>query len=229
LTLSAADGNTFAAFYAQPSQPSGVAVLVLPDNRGLRTYYEDLTIQLAEQGHPTLVIDYFGRSDGVNRDRPDDFEILPHLFTLSKEGLAEDITAGANYLRQISETPVVPLGFCFGGRLAFLHSTPENRFAGAVGFYGALDEINGAPGPIQTAGLMSGPILALFGGADEHIPASSVAQFDEALSAAGVDHEIVTFEGAPHSFFDLDFDGAYDEACAEAWGRVLWFLEELSA
>ena len=39
-------------------------MLVLPDNRGLSSFYEQLTIRLAEQGHTALVIDYFGRTAG---------------------------------------------------------------------------------------------------------------------------------------------------------------------
>jgi carboxymethylenebutenolidase len=50
-----------------------------------------------------------------------------------------------------------------------------------------------------------------------------VAAFDEALTAAGVEHELVTYDGAPHSFFDRSQED-FAEASADAWERVLAFL-----
>ena len=42
--------------------------------------------------------------------------------------------------------------------------------------------------------------------------------------AAGVEHEVVTYPGAPHSFFDRKQEAFADES-ADAWERTLAFLE----
>jgi carboxymethylenebutenolidase len=68
------------------------------------------------------------------------------------------------------------------------------------------------------------PILALQVGDDRNITAEHNAAFDAALSAAGVEHELVTYEGAPHSFFDRRHD-EFADASADAWARVLAFVE----
>jgi carboxymethylenebutenolidase len=71
---------------------------------------------------------------------------------------------------------------------------------------------------------MECPILALQAGDDQNITAEDNAAFDEALAAAGVEHEVVTYDGAPHSFFDRrqeDFAAASDDA----WSRVLAFVD----
>ena len=44
------------------------------------------------------------------------------------------------------------------------------------------------------------------GGADEGIPVDVVREFERALEEAGVEHEIVIYDGAPHSFFDRKFE-----------------------
>ena len=62
------------------------------------------------------------------------------------------------------------------------------------------------------------PILALQAGADQNITAEDNAAFDEALTEAGVEHEVVTYEGAPHSFFDRKQED-FAEASADAWQR----------
>jgi carboxymethylenebutenolidase len=95
-----------------------------------------------------------------------------------------------------------------------------------VGFYGSLSQERwGAMSPINQAPNMRGPVLGLFGGADQGIPPDQVEAFDDALAAAGVEHEIVSYPGAPHSFFDRRYE-EHAEACADAWRRVLGFLAE---
>ena len=66
------------------------------------------------------------------------------------------------------------------------------------------------------------PVLGLFGGADKGIPPEHSTR-STSLAAAGVDHEIVTYPGAPHSFFDRCYE-EHAEACDDAWRRVLAFL-----
>lgn len=66
-------------------------------------------------------------------------------------------------------------------------------------------------------------MLGLFGGADPSIPAEAVAEFDEALTAASVDHRFVSYPGAPHSFFDRKFTD-FAEQNAAAWQAVLSFV-----
>ena len=69
------------------------------------------------------------------------------------------------------------------------------------------------------------PILALMGGADQAISAADVAAFDSALAEAEVEHEVISYEGAPHSFFDRKQE-QFADASADAWQRVLGFLEK---
>jgi carboxymethylenebutenolidase len=62
------------------------------------------------------------------------------------------------------------------------------------------------------------------GGADQSITADDVAGFERALEEAGVEHELVTYPGAPHSFFDRKQEEFAAES-EDAWNRVLAFLE----
>ena len=70
---------------------------------------------------------------------------------------------------------------------------------------------------------MQGPVLGLYGGADQGIPQEQVEAFERGLSEARVQYEIVTYPGAPHSFFDRRYE-EHADACADAWRRVLAFL-----
>jgi carboxymethylenebutenolidase len=96
-----------------------------------------------------------------------------------------------------------------------------------VGFYGVPSERNGVPGPTQRASELEAPILALQAGDDQHITAEHNAEFDQALTEAGVEHEVVTYDGAPHSFFDRKQED-FADASEDAWGRTLAFIERHS-
>jgi len=75
---------------------------------------------------------------------------------------------------------------------------------------------------------MACPILALQAGDDANISAEDNAAFEAALVAAGIEHELVTYPGAPHSFFDRKQE-EFADASADAWSRVLEFVERRSS
>jgi len=223
IVLQGADGNRFAAFVASPEDPSGAGIVILPDVRGLYRFYEELALRFAERAHTAVAIDYFGRTAGVSR-RGDDFEYMPHVEQTTEDGVQADTRAATELLRSAGCRSVFTVGFCFGGRKSWLAAASGHALAGAIGFYGRPGPgQDGSPGPSQRAGELAAPILALMGGDDPGIPTEAAQEFDRALAAAGVEHEVVIYPGAPHSFFDRKY-GEFADASADAWNRVLAFV-----
>jgi carboxymethylenebutenolidase len=227
IELEAADGNRFAAFEATPEEPNGIGVVILPDVRGLYRFYEELALRFAERGYEAVAIDYFGRTAGSAK-RGDDFEYPPHVAETTQEGIQADIRAAVAHLRPRTRA-IFTVGFCFGGRNSWLAAASGHGLAGAVGFYGMPgDRGDGRPGPTDLAKEVQAPILALQAGDDQHITAELNEAFDRALTDAGVEHELVTYEGAPHSFFDRRYED-FAAASEDAWRRTLDFLERHAA
>jgi len=222
LVLEAADGNRFAAFAAHPEEPGGKGVVILPDVRGLYRFYEELALRFAERGFPALAIDYFGRTAGVGK-RGEDFDYPEHVAQTTPEGIRADVRAAVEHLRGSAQS-IFTVGFCLGGRQSWLAAADGHGLAGAVGFYGQPKERE-SPGPTQRAGEMECPVLALQAGADQGITAEDNAAFEAALTEAGVEHELVTYEGAPHSFFDRKQE-EFTDASVDAWDRVLSCISE---
>jgi carboxymethylenebutenolidase len=228
LVLEAADGNRYAAFAASPDDPSGAGIVILPDVRGLHRFYEELALRFAERGHAAVAIDYFGRTAGVGK-RGEDFEYMPHVEQTTEDGVQADTRAAAEWLRAGGSSRVFTVGFCFGGRRSWLAAASGHGLAGAIGFYGRPGPgQDGSPGPTQRAGELAAPILALMGGNDPSIPVEDAEAFDRALDEAGVEHEVVIYPGAPHSFFDRKHE-EFAEASADAWSRVLAFVDRYSS
>lgn len=225
IALAAADGNRFAAYEARAVAPTGAGMVVLPDVRGLHAYYRDLVERFAEHGVDAIGIDYFGRTAGIG-DRGPDFDWAPHVPQTTYEGLRADITAAVEHLRTTTGVErVFTMGFCMGGRLAFLTDTFGLGLAGVVGFYGwpVGPSKNGTPAPADEVASFEAPVLAIFGGADQGIGAEAVATFEAALAGAGVEHRVITYPDAPHSFFDRKA-AEFADASAAAWAETLGFV-----
>jgi carboxymethylenebutenolidase len=223
--LEAADGTRFAAFEAEPDEPTGAGIVILPDVRGLYRFYEELALRFAERGHAAVALDYFGRTAGVGK-RDDEFPYMEHVRQTTQEGIQADVGAAVAHLRGSGASALFTVGFCFGGRHSWLAAAAGHGLAGAIGFYGMPGEspVDAGAGPARRAGELAAPILALMGGADPHIPREQVDEFERALKSAGVEHEIVVFDGAPHSFFDRSQE-QFRDASEDAWRRVLAFVE----
>jgi carboxymethylenebutenolidase len=223
VVLSAADGNELAAFIATPEEPAAAGVVILPDVRGLYRFYEEVALRFAERGIAAVAIDYFGRTAGAST-RDDDFEYMPHVEQLTDEAVQADTRSAVEKLRELGCTSIFTVGFCFGGRASWVAAASGHGLAGAVGFYGSPTRERGGPSAVQRSVQMEAPILALQAGDDQGITAEDNATFEQALTDAGVEHELVTYEGAPHSFFDRKYE-EFADASDDAWRRVLAFVE----
>ena len=222
LTLTSAGGTDLAAFLAMPDDDATAGVVILPDVRGLYHFYEELALRFAERGYAAIAIDYFGRTAGAAK-RGEDFEYVPHVDQTTDDGVQADTRAGVEKLRALGVGSVFTVGFCFGGRASWVAAASGHGLAGAVGFYGGPTRERGGASPVARAAQIECPIIALQAGADPHITAEDNAAFDEALTAAGVEHEIVAYDGAPHSFFDRKQE-EFQADSDDAWRRTLEFI-----
>jgi len=226
LELESADGTRFSAALAESPEPRGRAVVILPDVRGLYPFYSELAERFAAAGHHAIALDYFGRTAGPEK-RDDDFEYMPHVEQTTDDGVQADTRGAVEHLRGLGIEPVFTVGFCFGGRASWVAAASGHGLAGAVGFYGSPTRERGGPSVVQRAAQVEAPILALQAGDDQNITTDDNAELDRALNDAGVEHEVVTYDGAPHSFFDRKQE-AFADASDDAWRRTLAFVDSHS-
>lgn len=220
LTLTASDGNKFAAYFARAEKPTGAGMVVMPDVRGLHQFYKELAQRFAEAGIDSVAIDYFGRTAGIG-DRSDSFEYMPHVQAATPEGIAADTAAAIAYLKSRDGGAVksaFTVGFCFGGSNSYNQSALQPDLDGAIGFYGR---------PARSEPFiekMKAPLLVMVAGNDQATTPEQAMEFKQKLTDAGVDFEQHVYRGAPHSFFDRGFE-EWKEAGDDAWRRMLDFVK----
>jgi carboxymethylenebutenolidase len=111
------------------------------------------------------------------------------------------------------------IGFCYGGRVSLLYSLRNNNLAATVVFYGSSET---DPEILKN---LPGPVLGIFGGADQSIPLEEVDALEKGLEQAGIPHQISVYEGQPHAFM-LDAEAVQsDPVQAKAWNEMLTFLD----
>ena len=223
MVLTASDGNKLMAYFARAATPTGAGMVVMPDVRGLHTFYKELAQRFAEAGIDAVAIDYFGRTAGMG-DRGEGFEFMPHVEKTTAEGISGDVAAAIAHLRSKdggAVKSVFTVGFCFGGSSSWNQSALNPGLNGCIGFYGRPER------SLSFLSRMKGPLLLLVAGAD-FTPQEAFHDFDKKLTEAKVPHEMHIYEGAPHSFFDRNF-AEWKDACDDAWRRILTFVKEHSS
>jgi carboxymethylenebutenolidase len=221
LQLTTEDGYTLAAYGAEPEEPAGKGVVILPDVRGLHPYYEQLAVRFAEAGFSAVAMDYFSRIRGPAR-RDDAFDWRAEIGNVRPEQVATDAAAAVDHLRTRAAGPLFTVGFCFGGSQSWRLAASDLPLAGCVGFYGRPSMVVDVEPDIHL------PLLMLIAGNDAATPLSESVAMDERLTNAGKAHEAYVYDGAPHSFFDRSY-GEWQEACNDAWRRILTFTDTYAA
>ncbi len=122
---------------------------------------------------------------------------------------------------QLRAGAVACIGYCLGGRTAFIANSIL-PFRAAISYYGG----GIAPALLKRAPAQHGPLLLFWGGLDKHILPEHTAQVAAALRQAAKPHINVEVSYADHGFFCDERATYHPQAAAEAWALTLAFLRE---
>ena len=207
------------AFVAYPEGEGPFpAVIMIHEFYGLNESIVGKAKGLAEQGYMVIAPDTFRGS--TTRWIP---RAIYQAITNKPEQVNQDLDAVYAWLGsqpKIAADRVGIMGFCYGGRTSLAYSLQNNRLAATVIFYGSPET---DPEILKT---LPGPVLGIFGGADNSIPVESVNAFKASLNQAGIPNEITIYEGQPHAFM-TDMESIRSGGVqAQAWTQLLQFLDK---
>ena len=216
ITFPGPEGDLIGVFSA--ADPAKGAVLVIHENRGLTPHFRSLPTRLAADGYSALAIDLLSAESG-SASLPSEADATAALGEAPVERLVADVRAGVDELeRRFPDVKLAVIGFCFGGGMTWeLLAAGEPRIATAVPFYRPL------PDGADFSGSPEAAVLGIYAELDSRVNGSRDAAA-AALEAAGLVHELRTFDGVDHAFFN-DSGPRYDaDVAAAAYVAMLdWF------
>lgn len=224
-TIPTLEGDaTFTGYLAAPEAPAKAAVIVIQEIFGVNPGIRQKCDKLAAEGYLALAPDLFWRMEsGISLDPDVEAEFQQALDWMGKfdqDAGIRDIQAAINYLRADHGIAKVGcVGYCLGGRLAFM-TAARTDITASVGYYGV-----GIDGLLGEKDAIAGPVMLHIPTADGFVPAETQAAMHEGLG----DHPKVTlhdYEGLDHGFA-TEVGKRRDEAAATlADGRTAAFFAE---
>lgn len=225
IELKVADAPAMSAYVARlEGKGPHPGLIVFQEAFGVNAHIRDVTERFAREGYVAIAPELFHRTapPGFEASYGDFPAIRPHFDAITPGALEADIRAAYDWLgsnAQVNAGDISCVGFCMGGRAAFLANSvlPVRK---AISFYGG----GIAQGLLDRAGKLRAPMLLFWGGLDKHITAEHRRAVSDALTAVQKDFVNVEFAQADHGFF-CDARSSYNSTAArQAWALTLEFL-----
>lgn len=228
LSLGGEASRPFDAYLVRPSEGQVPGVVLVHDMFGLNASIRDIAGEFARRGRAALVPNMFWRSaipQALSYDDAQHPVAWERLQALDLDAAARDVGTAALWLRAqpFSTGKVAVVGFCGGGRIAFLAAARTDVDA-AVALYGLhiskhLDELSNMRCPMQIH----------YGLRDQHIPQEEIDTVSKSVEAHLLAHggpriEVMLYPEAGHSFFNHvrpTFDPSAKTLAAERIERLL--------
>lgn len=212
------DGQPYEGYWITPG-PGAPLVLMIHDWDGLTDYEVKRATMLADEGYAVFALDLFGagvRPTEVADKRQHTGELYKDrekMRRLMRAALDEAARLGGDTRNAVA------MGYCFGGAAVLELARSGADLNGFVTFHGGLRTPEG-----QDWSAAGGAVLVLHGTADKAIPMDDFAGLAKELEAAGVNHEMITYGGAPHAFTVYGSERYRKDADEKSWDRFLSFL-----
>lgn len=219
------EGDTqFGAYLARPAGTAKAAIIVIQEIFGVNPGIRQKCDKLAAEGYLALAPDLFWRlAPGVSLDpdvEPEFAQAIDLMGRFNQDAGIRDIQAAINFLRANEGTAKVGcVGYCLGGRLAYL-AAARTSIDASVGYYGV-----GIDGLLGEKEAIASPLLL-------HIPTNDgfVPRETQAAMHAGLDDHpravLFDYDGLDHGFA-TETGNRRDEAAATlADSRTAAFFAE---
>ena len=214
------------------AQPEGAgtypAVVVIQNQDGVRSFTQEMTRRVAEAGYVAVAPQLYHREGEPNTP-----EETANIKNFRRDtNVINDIHATIDFLRGCANVDASHLGivgFCMGGRVAFLMAAASKSFKAAVDFYGGgvySQWGNDRPAPAELAAEVSCPVQGHFGELDKNPPPDEMRTLDAELTRLRKEHEFFFYADASHSFNRSGSKGYKPEHDKTSWARTLDFFNK---
>jgi carboxymethylenebutenolidase len=214
----------FTAYVARPAGEARAAIIVIQEIFGVNPGIRRKCNKLAAEGYLAIAPDLFWRLEpGVELDpdvEPEFQRALALMGQFDQDAGIRDIEASIHHIRrELGITKVGCVGYCLGGRLAFMTAARTDIDA-SVGYYGV-----GIDGLLREKHAIANPLLLHIPTEDGFVDKATQAAMHEGLG----DHPRVVlfdYEGLDHGFATEHGKRRDEEAANLADSRTAAFFAE---
>lgn len=195
-------------------------VILIHDWDGLTEYEVKRANMLKALGYSVFAADLFGK--GVRPTEVKDKRQHTGELYKDRTKMRRLLRAAMNEAQSLggNTNNAVAMGYCFGGAAVLEWARSGDKLKGFASFHGGLVTPEG-----QDYQNTQGKILVMHGSADTAITMDQFSALTNELEAAGVNHEMITYSGAPHAFTVFGSSRYREEADKKSWARFTGFLE----
>ena len=233
VNIAVSDNTEMRAYVAQPRTASRgpyPAIMVFMEAMGVNAQIRGVADRYAaELGMVAVAPDLFHRvKPGFESTVLDRAVIMPLIHALTTDAMVADVKATHQWLLtrpDVQKQQLVAMGFCLGGRAAYL-ANANLPLAAAISYYGG----GIAPALLPQAENLHGPHCFFWGGIDQNIPPEQHRAVVDAARKAGKVFVDVEFSQANHGFFNEQVADRYHESAArQSWAIGSEFLRSALA
>ena len=216
------DGDGLTSGYLAVPEGAGPfpALVIIHEWNGLQDRVRQLADDFADEGYVTLAADLFQGRTGSNREEN---MALVQEAQADQAGMIANLNAAVAYLRARPDVTgrVGAMGWCFGGGVALSFGLDGDNHEATAIFYGRLVD------DPEVVARLDHEVYGTFGALDQGPSPESVAAFEAALQAAGIENDLHIYDDVGHGFWlRVDEDPEVRTAPAEdAWQRLKAYLE----
>jgi len=222
------------AYRAAPEGKKNLpTILVVQEIFGVHEHIKDICRRFAHLGYLAIAPELYARQGDASKYSDIQQLISEVVAKVPDEQVMSDLDATAQWASSNGGDPakLAVTGFCWGGRIVWLYSAHNPAIKAGIAWYGGLIRPSTPltpKHPIDLVDDLKGPVLGLYGAADNGIPVDTVEKMQAALKAsknASANHsEIVLYPGTPHGFH-ADYRPSYTEKSAkDGWQRLQAWL-----
>ncbi len=226
-----ADGE-IPAYVARPTKAGKhPVILVVQEIFGVHEHIKDMCRRYAKQGYYAIAPEMFSRQGDVSK-LTDIGTILSTVVSKVPDAqVCADLDAAVAFAKASGHGDTAKLGlvgYCWGGRTAWVYANHNKGLKAAVAYYGLLEGLkdgNLRPrDPIEFAEEIKVPVLGLYSGIDAFVKQETIAKMRGLIAKGGSGSEIVVFPNVDHGF-NADYRPTYDKSAAQLAQKMAndWF------
>jgi carboxymethylenebutenolidase len=219
VSVPVADGK-IPAYRAVPAKPGKYPVLlVVQEIFGVHEHIKDMCRRFAKQGYYAIAPEMYARQGDVSK-MTDIGAILSTVVSKVPDAqVTSDLDAAVAFAGasgQGDASRVGLVGYCWGGRVAWVYAHHNPKLKAAVAYYGLLDGMQSPirpQDPVDFAANVKVPVLGLYAGIDGFIKPEVIDRMTAGLRKSTSGSEIVVFPNVNHGF-NADYRPTYDKTAA---------------